>query len=422
MSGTTQPIPSRRRILSVYLLITGLRWFAVALPLPLIYLFMGERGMSLSEIGALVSVHALAIVALELPTGGLADAIGRKRVTLIAYALSLIAGGAMLLAFSFPIFAVAWLLTGVARALNSGALDAWFVDSLRAVDAEIDLQPVLAQAASVEIAGLALGTLIGGFLPIPFSFLPSGAEVLLTPLSVTLLASITVQLAALILVALLVQETRPTEGAVPNSLRRVPQLIAEALALSSRNRVIVLLLAATALGAMALSSVETFWQPHFAHWFDPEQNGFLFGLLMTGAFVLGLVGNLAATRLSRLFDRRYALAAATGTLVAAGSLLLLALQAAPLPAALMFLLYYGGLGLGGSPAATLLHGEIPAERRSTMLSVASLAGYLGAAAASLLFGLLAERSGIGTVWLLAAVLLLAGSGSYLAIDHRQRRD
>jgi hypothetical protein len=48
--ATPLPIPRLKRI---YYLITGLRWFAVALPLPLIYLFMGERGLYLFEIGVM---------------------------------------------------------------------------------------------------------------------------------------------------------------------------------------------------------------------------------------------------------------------------------------------------------------------------------------------------------------------------------
>jgi MFS family permease len=414
--ATPLPIPRLKRI---YYLITGLRWFAVALPLPLIYLFMGERGLDLFEIGVMSALYAVAIVALELPTGGLADAVGRKRVTLIAYAVSLISGVLMLFAFSFWPFALAWALAGVARALNSGALDAWFIDGLQAADPDVDLQPALAQAGSVEIGGLALGTLIGGALPSLFAQLPSGPDVLVSPLTTTLLASGAVQLIALALVALLVVEA-PIEASDdgPTGLARVPQLVREAVELSARNPTIVLLLGAGALGAVALTAVEVYWQPHFGQWFDASDGSFLFGLLMTGAFAVGLIGNLVSTPLTRLFGGRYGRAAAAANLVAGLALASLALATIPVPAALLFVTVYLGIGLSGSPAATMLNLEIPAERRSSMLSVASLTGYLATALASLLFGLLAARSGVATVWLLAAALKLTAIALYLIVDRR----
>ena len=70
----------------------------------------------------------------------------------------------MLLAFSFEGFLLAMILNGIGRALSSGALDAWFVDSLQTAEPDIDIQPPLAQAGTVTLLALGLGTLIGGFL------------------------------------------------------------------------------------------------------------------------------------------------------------------------------------------------------------------------------------------------------------------
>ena len=45
--------------------------------IPVMILLMQERGLSLSQIGLVVTAQGLVVLALELPTGGLADALGR---------------------------------------------------------------------------------------------------------------------------------------------------------------------------------------------------------------------------------------------------------------------------------------------------------------------------------------------------------
>ena len=56
---------------------------------------------SLFQIGILMGAYSLTIVLLEVPTGGLADAVGRKRVTQLAYAIGLSSGLVLIFAFSF---------------------------------------------------------------------------------------------------------------------------------------------------------------------------------------------------------------------------------------------------------------------------------------------------------------------------------
>ena len=67
--------------------LTALRWLPVGLTAPVMVLLAQSRGLSLREIGLLFTVHGVVVVALELPTGGLADALGRRTVVLAGIAL-----------------------------------------------------------------------------------------------------------------------------------------------------------------------------------------------------------------------------------------------------------------------------------------------------------------------------------------------
>jgi len=164
---------STRHIRRTYYLIISVFWLATALPMALIILLAQARGLDLFQVGLLMGIYSLTIVLLEVPTGGLADAIGRKRVAVIAYSCITVAGVVILFAFSFPVILAGFILTGIGRALSSGALDAWFVDALQAADPEVDLQPALAKAGTFTFLSLGLGTLLGSFIPRLFSGLPA---------------------------------------------------------------------------------------------------------------------------------------------------------------------------------------------------------------------------------------------------------
>ena len=78
---------SVRYIQKVYYLLISLFWIATALPMALTILLAQARGLDLLQVGILMGSYSLTIVLLEVPTGGLADAIGRKRVAIVAYSL-----------------------------------------------------------------------------------------------------------------------------------------------------------------------------------------------------------------------------------------------------------------------------------------------------------------------------------------------
>ena len=407
---------SVRAVKRTYYSLEFLNWFAVGLPLALIILLMQARGLDLFAIGLLNGVFALTIVLLELPTGGLADAIGRKPVALLSSLFTLAASVVFLFAFSFAPFALAFTLLGVGRALASGALGAWFVDSLLEAEPELDLQPPLAHAGTFVILGLSLGTLLGGLIPQLFRGLPADGSAVFTPLAMTLLASIGVKLVGTLGIVLFVRERR-VEREAAASASSVPRILGEALTLSRRNPIVLLLLAGNTVAAIALMSVETFWQPRFAEWLGgATENSATFGLLMTGAFAVGVVGNLASIPLSRLLGKRYGLVAALMQGFAGLAVVALALQTGAAPAALFFWLYYLGNATLGSPVGAMFNQEVPAERRSSMQSVMSLAGYAGSLLGSVVLGYLAENVSVGAAWLVAGGVLALSAWVYLRVE------
>ena len=88
------------QIRSRYLILLALRWLPVGLLIPVLVLLPLERGLTVAQIGSAVAVQGIVVLLLELPTGGLADAIGRRPVLLIAGVVNL-AGLTLLASFVF---------------------------------------------------------------------------------------------------------------------------------------------------------------------------------------------------------------------------------------------------------------------------------------------------------------------------------
>lgn len=413
-----------KSIRQTYYLILSLFWLATALPMALIVLLGQARGLNLFEIGLLMGIYSLTIVLLEVPTGGLADAIGRKWVAALAYSCLTLASLVFLFAFSFSVFLLAFILNGVGRALASGALDAWFIDALQAADPTVDLQPDLARAGTFGLLALASGTLVGSFIPQLFHSLPADGTAVLTPLAVPVLVATVVHLITLTTTLYLIKEEHPTSaGNWQQCLAETWPTLRMAVEVSRHNPTILCLLGATIAGGLALISLETLWQPFFANLLGgSETNTLFFGVIMGGNFIVGMAGNLLAIPLSRLLNRRYGLVCAIFQGLRGLTLIGLAWQTSAPAAAVLFWLVYMNMGIINSPHSTLLNREIPAGQRSSMLSIESLASYLGCIMGSIGLGFVAEHASISIAWIISGVVLVVSLGLYLQVELLQREN
>lgn len=415
-----------RHLRRLYYGIVGLFWLAISLPLPVAVLLMQARGVDLFEIGIVMGAYTITVVLLEVPTGGLADAWGRKRVTVLAYLFLGFSKLVALFAFSFAAFLVAMILSGIGRALASGALDAWFVDRLQELDPEAELQPALAGASTVSAAALGVGTLLGGFLPQLFPQLSADGTAVLTPLSMGLLAAVLLMGILVLLVMVKLKETvDPAEAGTGwrQGFRDVPTITREALTLTRSNPTLLLLMLTTFAGGFMLLGVETFWQPRFAEILGGStQYSWLFGIIMAGSFLVSMGGNMLSVPLSKRLHNRYGIVAALARGLQGLLLIILGLQTMLMPAMFLFWLVYLNLGVIDSPHNTLVNEQIPTSRRSVMLSVQSLAVYFGGFVGSAGLGFIARSYDIGGAWIVAGVVSMLSLLLYLVIDQRQQRE
>src|SRR5690606_17461584 len=251
-----------------------------------------ERGLTLAEIGALLAAAGLVSLALELPTGGIADTIGRRPLLLAASAVAVVSTAVFVLADTVPWFAVALVLQGVFRALDSGPLESWFVDALHAADPTTGPERGLSRAGAMLGAGIAGGALVAGLL-VAWHPLAVGSALVLP-----FLVALAGQLAHLVLVAVLVREparlrATPTQDRAVSAPRAALHLLRE-------SGVLRWLIAVELFWAVAMIAFETLTPVRLTELLGSEDAaGALFGPAAAAAWGLFAVGSILAGAASR---------------------------------------------------------------------------------------------------------------------------
>jgi len=131
-------------------------------PFSLIY-FRGI-GLSLTQIGFLVSSSASAMILFEIPTGAIADIFGRKFSTILGAFLS---GLTLILIFffnEFYIILILFFLWGAFGTLMSGADEAWIVDLLKHKKRKNLIHEFYTKRHSFISAGLLVSGILGALL------------------------------------------------------------------------------------------------------------------------------------------------------------------------------------------------------------------------------------------------------------------
>ncbi len=416
MNPAVMPLVRARRNdpVFVYTVQQMLHWFMIGLVFPVMILIILDKGMDIFQAGALIATYSATTIILELPTGGLSDSLGRKRVYLISLGFQALGGFFFLISWSFLSIALATVTLGAARALSSGTIDAWFVDEFKERHPQGNLQASLSKAWVFVPIGIGLGSLIGGLIPsIPALRVERLAS--FGPYSTNILAS-----ELMLIIIFLVTSSLVVEKMVPSrrsgliaGFKKTPEVLSISIKYGLRNRVISLLLISIAALGIGISSVELLWQPRVADLAGGLQQTWILGVIAAGYFFSSSVGNLLSFRICKLFSHDYSKALTALTLVSAAVLFSLAFQSSLVLFALLYFLLYFSMGVSESPHATIYNNRVPGEVRSTMLSFQSLILQLGGLLGSLTMGFLANAYSIGVAWAGAAAILAFSSLSYL---------
>lgn len=402
---------ARRR----FLVLRGLRWLPTGLLIPVLVLILLERGLSLAQIGLVTAAQGLVVLLLELPTGALADALGRRRVLIAAISAQVAAVALLLAAESLPALVVVFALQGVYRALDSGPLDAWYVDAAQAADADADIERGLAHGGVVLGLAISAGSLASGGLvalgPV------EGVDALLLPL----LASLLLELVHLAAVVLLMREERSLRSAAAGrAVRRTPAVIGEAIALVRGSTMLTALVAVEFLWGFGMVAFETFTPARLAEVLgDAERAAALLGPTSAAAWLIAAAGALLATPLAtRLGTARTgaALRILQGlTVVGIG------LATGPIGLLAAYLATMAVHGAANPVHQGMLHrAVVGSSARATVISANSLMAQSGGALGGMALGALAVATSLTTATLAGAAVLASAAPLYMVAGRAVR--
>ncbi len=397
-------------------LLSALRWLPTGLIVPSATLLPLDRGLTIAEVGSLVAFQAVAVVLLELPTGGLADAWGRRPVLVVSIVVACAGYVMTAVAQDFAGFAVASTLTGVFRALDSGPLNAWYVSAVHdeahgpgTSDARrrSTVASGLSGAGSVLAGSIALGALAAGGL---IAWAPTGrSDALVVPYVAAAVMSV-VQLGACL--ALVTERPRPAGTGLGGSVARVPGAVREGIGLVVGSRVLVALVAVEVLWGFGLIAFETLMPVRLAELVGGrDQAGALMGPVVAGGWAMASIGAAACLPLVHRWGG--VPVSVVLKLVQGATVVAMGLVAGPVGLVVAYLATYATHVAAGSVYESLLHDEVDNRHRSTVLSVVSMAMHPAAAAGGVVLGAIATAGGTGVAIVVGGIVLAAGAPLFL---------
>jgi MFS family permease len=422
MSRHLSPRAAERRL---YLLSTT-RWLPVGFVVGIFILVQTGRGLTIAQAATVGGVMGIVCFLLELPTSGFADAVGRRPVYLAAAVINVVALTAYALAQSFWAFVAAGALMGAFRALDSGPLEAWFVDTVHETTPGADVDRQLSRAGSILGVAIALGAVLSGLLiwwnPAATVFGNEDASAL----DAAVWVSAALSVVHLVVAAVVMTEPRPLTGSertrfahALSEARQTPVVIKSGLLLLGRNRVLMGLVAAEVFWSVGMITFESFMPLRLEEMVGSAQEaGALVGPVSAAGWALFGAGSwLAGTTSARIGVAR---AAIVGRVLNALGAVVMGLVAGPVGLVVAYLFTYSMHGMNGPPHDALLHREAEASNRSTVLSINSMMAFLAFGVAGPLLGLLADRTSLAIAMVTAGALSILGAFCYLPARRAER--
>lgn len=369
---------------------------------PVLTVLFLDYGLTLEQFGILNLAWALTIVCAEVPSGALADIVGRKRLIVLASVLMvvemlllvLVPMGASSLLFS--VFLANRICSGLSEAAASGADEALAYDSLKALGREADWAQLLETTTRVVAIGFFTTMILGAFAY--DSVLVNGALrylssewqfseelIIRLPIILTLLTSLIVLATSLsfydIDKAVLAQAKREAHEA-GESLSAVRESFTQILKagrwIFRHQFVFFVILAALALDSVARQFVVL--ASEYYRSIDIPISWF--GFIGAGMALIGILNaRLARLMVSHLSPFKNFLCL-SGLLVVSLSGVMLAI---PLYGVVFAVGAFAVLGMVQFQASYYINGAVDSKLRATVLSFKGLALNLGLGVASLLY-------------------------------------
>ncbi len=358
--------------------------------IPVGTLYLRGRGLSYVQINSLWGIIVATMFLTEVPTGMLADRLGRKRSINVALALQVLGEVVFVFADSYWFFAVASVIGGLGFAFSSGCVEALVYDSLKSEGREEEMSKAMGFIGAAERAANLLAYAVGGLLVVNLTQDRFVLAIILTACMVGVGC----------LVSLTLRES-PIEFERGNGDSSLKLLLDGVKTLRGNRQFLGLVL--LALATIPFRNYVGLYQPRFVEAGVPPVWLGLAQALGSGICILGA---RYAYRLEEWLGSRWSLLLVTalpGVLY-----LLMAVVVHPVFTVLVFCALYSSMSLKGPIFSGHLNKHIESRNRATVLSLISMISGLYVALMGLGIGYVGDLS-VTYAFALMGIIVLGGS-------------
>ena len=369
---------------------------------------MQVGGLTIFHVMLVNAIYLVAQAVFEIPTGVVADTIGRKASFLIGIATILVSTILYVLTpamhWGLTGFIVASILIGLGFTFQTGAVDAWLVDALDSTGYDQPKERVFALGQMTSGSGMLVGSILGGLLGQWNLSLPYVVRAVLL-------------VAAFVVVAVRFKDL----GFTPRRLTAATfgdetRTIFEAgVRYGWHDKVVRPLLFVSLVGGVFFMYGFYSWQP-FVLQLLGRNAVWLLGFVQAGISLTGILGNSLVKRIMRTGaarrdpTRELAIASVVQMLLIVGIAAIGLTTRTPgvLPAcsAIGLWLCWGVVfGVAGPVRQSFINDHIPSAQRATVLSLDAFFGDVGGGAGQPALGWISQTASIGLGWLVGGVFL-----------------
>ena len=384
-----------KRIIRTYLGVAATTTLAQSLIWGVNTLFLLSVGLDIFQVMLINAAYTVAQVIFEVPTGVVADTIGRRVSYLLAVGIILVSTllyvGFGLAGYGLWPFAAASALLGVGYTFYTGAVDAWMVDALHSVGYEGRLEPIFARYGVMFGIFMLIGTTLGGLL---------GQIDLWIPYVARAIVLVPAFLLGLLVMRDMGFKGRPlTLGSFGGETRRIA---AEGVTYGLRDKVVRFIMFSSLVQGVFFMYGFYSWQKYFLDLLGRDLV-WVTGVIAALVGLTQVFGNLFVGRImARVPDRGLILMVCSGvtTVAVIGAALVQQFWVA----VSLYLVSTMAFGIYVPVKQGWLNSRIPSQQRATIISLDALFGDGGSTVGQVGLGYLSQAVSIPAAWLVGGII------------------
>lgn len=403
-----------KQVVTTYYCITALYTLSVSVIWGINTLFLMGAGLDIFQVMVVNATFTAGMVVFEVPTGVVADTIGRKASFLLCISVLFVTTILYVAAAGFGwgiwVFAGISVLIGLGFTFFTGAVEAWLVDALDHTRYDKPHERVFARGQAVFSTAMLIGTVGGGFL---------GQMHLSWPYVARAALLVPTFFITLVLMKDLGFEGRPLTAATFGAEAR--KVFLDGVQFGWNQPVLRLCALAAFVEGLFFIYGWYSWQRYFLDLLARELV-WVAGIVAALVSVSMIVGNAMVGRLSTVASRRPAIIA-VNTAVRATAILIAGLLGALTPpedrgvvlfsvVVLLYLIFGLSFGISKPVRMALVNRHIPSAQRATVLSVDSLFNEGGGVVGQTGLGFLSRSVSIPVAWIAGGAVLYLGYPLY----------